>query len=199
MQPTEIASDRRLDADQLVRTETERLALTRLREVTSQTNGPMERHGLRVFLICERMAADRALAVDREVLLVAGLLHDIGLYEEASRGGVYVSDGREFTARLLSGRPGWEEGRTRLCLDAIERHHELRSQWSAGAEVELIRRADIVELTACQVRFGLDRGWLRRLIYAVPRKGIYREVGRMLAKAVRERPASLPRIFIRGR
>ena len=49
----------------------------------------------------------------------------------------YVKEGAEFTAEILRKR-GWDEDRIRLCFDAIERHHELRSQWERGPEVELI-------------------------------------------------------------
>jgi hypothetical protein len=185
-------------AEDLVRSEAEVAALTALREVTGEAGGPMERHGMRCFLISERQAADRDLMVDHEILLVAGLLHDIGLYDGASEGGVYVTDGRNFAERLLAGRPGWDERRTLLCLEAIERHHEVRPQWDAGAEVELIRRADMVELSSGLINFGVSRGWIRGLWRAVPRDGLYGEVGKMVAKAARERPASLPKILIRG-
>jgi HD superfamily phosphodiesterase len=42
----------------------------------------------------------------RCLLLIAGLLHDIGLYDEASHGGVYVLEGAEFTAELLRRQAG---------------------------------------------------------------------------------------------
>ena len=185
--------------DELATTEDEREALARLRELTGEVNGPMERHGLRCFLIAERLASDRGASVDREVLLIAALLHDIGLYDGAAEGGAYVTDGRHYAERMLSGRAGWEGERLRLCLDAIERHHELRSQWEAGNEVELLRRADRVELAAGAVTFGIPRSWLRELAREVPREGLYREINRMLLKAARERPLSIPKIFIRGR
>ncbi len=185
-------------AEDLVRSEAEVAALTALREVTGEAGGPMERHGMRCFLISERQAADRDLMVDHEILLVAGLLHDIGLYDGASEGGVYVTDGRNFAERLLAGRPGWDARRTLLCLEAIERHHEARPQWHAGSEVELMRRADMVELSGGLVNFGVSRGWIRGLWRAVPRDGLYGEVGKMVAKAARERPTSLPKILIRG-
>lgn len=185
-------------AEDLVRSEAEVAALTALREVTGEAGGPMERHGMRCFLISERQAADRDLMVDHEILLVAGLLHDIGLYDGASEGGVYVTDGRNFAERLLAGRPGWDARRTLLCLEAIERHHEVRPQWHAGPEVELMRRADMVELSSGLINFGVSRGWIRGLWRAVPRDGLYGEVGKMVAKAARERPTSLPKILIRG-
>lgn len=188
---------RRLTADDLVSTAIEREALRRIRALTGDRDGPMERHGVRCFLICERLAAEAGLDVDREVLLVAGLLHDIGLYDRASRNGVYVRDGREYTEELLGGREGWSAERIRLCGDAIERHHELRSQWGAGSEVELMRRADMVEVSSGLVDYGAGRGWIRCLWRAVPRDGIYAEIGRMVGKALRERPATIPQILIR--
>lgn len=188
----------KVTGEDLVRSEAELAALTAIREVTGEADGPMERHGMRCFLVSERIAADRGLVVDHEVLLVAGLLHDIGLYDGASEGGVYVTDGRNFAERLLEGRKGWDERRMRLCLEAIERHHEVRSQWDAGAEVEVMRRADMVEVTGGLVNYGVSRGWLRGLWRAVPRDGLYGELAKIVAKAGRERPTTIPRILIRG-
>jgi hypothetical protein len=183
-------------AEDLVRTDAERAALARLREITGQAGGPMERHGLRVFLTADRLATAREAEVDREVLLVAGLLHDIGLYDAASHGGVYVTEGAELTADLL-GQQGWDDDRIRLCFDAIERHHETRSQWKRGTEVELIRRADLVDLTSALVTFGLPRGWLRDLYESVPRDGTYATIGDLVAKQLIHRPLRFARIFRR--
>lgn len=186
-------------ADELARTGTEREALARVRDLSGSERGPMELHGVRCFLIGERLASAGGHEVDREVLLVAALLHDIGLYDGAAAGGAYVSDGRDYAERLLAGRDGWPRPRQLVCLRAIERHHELRSQWAAGPEVELLRRADLLEVSAGAIRFGIERSWIRELFDAIPRMGFYGEVARLLAKAARERPATLPLIFIRGR
>jgi hypothetical protein len=178
-----------------VSTSAERASLDALREATGERGGPMERHGIRVFLIVERLASKEGATVDREVLLCASLLHDVGLYPRASEGGAYVTDGRHYAAGVLvSGR--WSGDRLERCLDAIELHHELRPQWERGAEVELLRRADLVEVSAGLVRFGLRGGWLRGLFRAVPRAGFYPEIARLLGRALRERPATLPRIFV---
>jgi len=183
-------------AEELAHTDSETAALTALREATGESGGPMERHGLRVFLIADRMATAREQNVDREVLLIAGLLHDVGLYDAASHGGVYVKEGAEFTAAILRDH-GWDEQRIRLCFDAIERHHELRSQWDRGAEVELIRRADLVDLSDGLVRFGLSREWIRDLFRSVSRDGTYRTIGFEVARVIRHRPLTLPQIFRR--
>jgi HD superfamily phosphodiesterase len=183
-------------AEDLAHTASEVAALQKLREITGESGGPMERHGLRVFLIADRLATAREATVDREVLLIAGLLHDIGLYDEASHGGAYVRDGAEFTAELLR-KQGWDEERIRLCFDAIERHHELRSQWERGAEVELIRRADLVDLTSALVRFDLSREWLQDLSRSVPRNGTYGTISREVAKQLLHRPLKFAQIFRR--
>jgi hypothetical protein len=183
-------------AEDLAHTESETAALATLREVTGESGGPMERHGLRVFLVADRFATARETKVDREVLLIAGLLHDVGLYDAASHGGVYVREGAEFTAELLRTR-GWDEERIRLCFDAIERHHELRTQWDRGAEVELIRRADLTDISAGIVRFGLSREWIKDLFKSVPRDGTYRTIGYEVAKVLRHRPLTFPQIFRR--
>jgi HD superfamily phosphodiesterase len=181
-------------AEDLAHTDSEVVALERLREIIGETGGPMERHGLRVFLIADRLAIARGVEVDREVLLVAGLLHDVGLYDQASHGGVYVREGAEFTAELLRGQ-GWDEKRIRLCFDAIERHHEIRSQWDRGPEVELVRRADLVDLTSGVVRFDLSREWLRDLFRSVSRDGTYPTIGREVAKQLLHRPLQFAQIF----
>jgi hypothetical protein len=183
-------------AEDLVRTDSETAAVAALRDAAGETGGPMERHGLRVFLIADRLATARELTVDREVLLIAGLLHDVGLYDAASHGGVYVKEGAEFTAELLS-RQGWDEERIRLCFDAIERHHELRTQWDRGAEVELIRRADLVDISDGLVRFGLSREWIRDLFKSVSREGTYRTIAYEVARVLRHRPLTFPQIFRR--
>ena len=174
-------------AEDLVRTDSEVAALQKLRDITGESGGPMERHSLRVFLIADRLATVRDATIDREVLLIAGLLHDIGLYDEASHGGAYVRDGAEFTAGLLR-EQGWDQERIRLCFDAIERHHELRSQWDRGAEVELIRRADLVDLTYGLVRFDASREWLRDLFRSVSRDGTYPTIGGRVARQLIHRP-----------
>ncbi len=68
----------------------------------------------------------------------------------------------------------------------------------AGAEVELLRRADLVEVSQWTIRFGLERSWLRSLEPRLPRKGFVREVLRQLGVAARKRPATLWRIVYPG-
>jgi hypothetical protein len=184
-------------ADELAASDAERACLERLRSLVGAPNGPIERHSIRVFLIAQELAARAGLDADRELLLCAAILHDAGLYPGAATRAAYVTDGRHLAERLLADA-GWPAERVRRCADAVERHHELRSQWSRGAEVELIRRADLIEVSHGLVRYGLPRSWLRALRPRVPRAGFVREVLRQLAIAGRRRPATLWRIVWPG-
>ena len=55
-------------ADDLATTDAELACLNALREATGTTDDPMERHCERQFLTAERMATDRGLETDRELL-----------------------------------------------------------------------------------------------------------------------------------
>ncbi len=154
----------------------------------------MEYHCARTFLIAEELAQRGGQDVDREVMLCAAWLHDAGLYPGAATKDTYVKDGRRLAERTLAGR-GWPPARLTRLGDAIEYHHELRSQWARGNEVELMRRADLVEVSQTLVRFGLPGDWLRDLRQRISPTGMVAEIGRLLARAARDRPGTLPRIF----
>jgi hypothetical protein len=181
-------------APDLVRTPLEQRFLDLVRDVTGDLDGPMERHGVRCFLLVELLGARRRVEIDREVALCAALAHDLGIYPSASHGGVYTDEGGELAAGLFR-EAGAGEDRARLVADACAYHHALRPQWSRGAEVELLRRADQIEVAAGLVRHGLDRGQVQAVFAAAPRDRFYAEIGKLLGGALRERPLTVPRIF----
>ncbi len=156
----------------------------------------MERHGLRVYEIALELARGRGIDVDRELLLCVAWLHDAGLYPGAASSDTYVVDGRRLLERVVAPF-GWPAERVTLAGDAVERHHDLRPQWSRGNEVELTRRADLVDVSGGIVRFGLDRVWLRELATRVPRTGLAREIARLVGGALRKRPLTMLQIFLR--
>lgn len=184
------------DFDALAQTEVSREALARLREATAETNGPMERHCLRCRHIAAQIAADRGWSIDQELLTVASILHDIGLYPKASRGGVYTADGAALAREMLAAH-GWDEPRIERCAQAIDRHHDVRSQLESGPEAEALRLADRVELAGGLLTAGVDRRWLRSLRREIPPRGLAGELAREIGRALRERPLTMTRIFLR--
>lgn len=183
--------------DELAVTPAERDTLGRLRDATGGRDGPMERHCLRVRQIAAQLGTRRGWSIDGEVLTVAAILHDIGLYPAVSRGGVYTADGAALAREVLSAY-GWTPERIELCAVAIDNHHELRNQLVRGPEVEALRLADLVELSGGLLTFGLDRHWLYELGRAVPRRGLVGELFREVGRAIRERPLTMPQIFWRS-
>jgi hypothetical protein len=157
----------------------------------------MERHCLRVYEIAGELGRRRGDDVDRELLLCAAWLHDAGLYQgDGASEGSYVLEGRHLVERVLAPFE-WPADRLQRVGDAVERHHELRPQWARGTEVELMRRADLIDVSGGLVRFGLDRGWLHDLSARVPRRGMYGGIGKLVAHELRTRPQTLPTIFLR--
>jgi hypothetical protein len=132
----DVRGDTRRRADELVCTAPEAVALEALRTATGETDGDMERHTVRQYLIAERLADTRGIAYDREVLLCASFLHDSGLYGPARSGDVYIKDSARYARRTLEPL-GWPEERLRVCTDACEQHHALTSRWWMPTEVEL--------------------------------------------------------------
>jgi hypothetical protein len=177
-------------ADALVSTDAERASLDALRAAAGEEDGQLERHGVRLF----RLASALAPSGDREVLLVAALLHDAGVLDAVRGPGPYVTDGRVWAEGIL--QPfGWEPERLRLCLDAIEFHHEMRRQDARGAEVEAIRKGDLVDVSAGLVRFGLPREVVRSAADGAPRRGFARALAGIVGGLVVHQPGTLLRIF----
>ena len=178
-----------MNADALSATPAARAALEELRAAAG-SDSPMERHSLRQFAIAERLAGDRAF--DRELLLCACWLHDLGLFTHSRD--AYVTEGARQAARTLKAF-GWPPERLQRCMDAWEQHHAPQSRMAMGLEVELVRRSDLVDVSAGLVNFGLDRGWLRDLFREVPQDGLWRLIGTAVLSELRRRPASLARVF----
>ncbi len=181
-------------ADNLVATDTERRTLTALREASGETDGVMERHCVRCFLLCERLATLHNADLDREVALCAAFLHDIGLYDSVTEGGVYTDEGAAL-AREIALEAGWDERRAQLCADACAYHHSVRSKWELGAEVETLRLADRIEVSGGLIRSGLSRAQLREVNAEAPRDGFYGGLLHVVWPVLRKRPLTLPRVF----
>jgi HD domain len=182
-----------VNADALSASAAARSALEALRAAAG-TDSPLERHCLRQFAIAERLAGDRVF--DREVLLCACWLHDLGLSTLSHD--PYVTEGARLAARVLEPF-GWPPERLQRCMDACEQHHAPRSRIALGLEVELVRQSDLVDVTAGLVNFGLDRRWLRELFREVPRDGLWRLIGSAVLNELRHRPASLVGVFLSPR
>jgi HD domain len=185
-----------LQSETLVDTPAEIASLAALRDATGEVDGVMERHTLRCFLLCELLAEKHNADLDREVMLCAAILHDIGLYDTVSEGGVYTDEGGEF-ARNLGLVHGWDRRRADLCAAACAQHHAVRSQWEQGAEVECLRLADRIEVSGGLSRGGLSQVQIKRVFNDVSRDGFYGGLVHVVWPSLRTRPLKTLKIFNR--
>jgi hypothetical protein len=181
-------------ADALVETELERRFLGELRDASGENDGAMERHCVRCFLFMEMLAAERGLQIDREVALCAAFMHDAGLYDSISKGGVYTDEGGGLAERIFI-EAGASVVRAALIRDTCAQHHALRDQSDKGSEVELLRLADRIELSSGFLRAGLSRAQIRNVFGRVSRKGTYGVIAGLVGHALIKRPTTVPRIF----
>lgn len=98
-------------------------------------------HCRRVFALAEKLAEEERLDYDEEILCLAALLHDIGLYKPYTlrEGADHVRRSVVVAARLL--RDGdFPPEATRVVLDAIE-HHPPGASSGRSAEAVLLKDA----------------------------------------------------------
>lgn len=181
-------------ADDLAQTPAEKASLAALRDAAEETDGVMEGHTVRCFLLCNLLAEKHNADLDREVILCASFLYDVGLYPKVSEGGVYTDEGGKF-ARKLGLEHGWDERRADLCATACANHHGVRSQWEQGAEVETLRLADRVEVSGGVSKAGLSRDQIKGVFEEVPRDGFYGGLLHVVWPNLRGRPLKTLRIF----
>jgi hypothetical protein len=142
----------------------------------------------------ELLAEKRTVTIDRELALCAALVHDIGLYDSVSTGGVYTDEGGVCAEQLFT-EAGASPARAELIRNVCAQHHALRDQSAKGTEVELMRLADRIELSHGLLSAGLSRSQVRDTFNRVSRKGTYRVIGGLVGHALIKRPTTVPRIF----
>lgn len=128
--------------------------------------------------------------------LRAAFLHDIGIYPSRTHGGVYTDESGEIAERLFT-EAGANSERARLRVNACAYHHARSSQIERGAEVELLRLADQIEVSGGMRRHGLRRDEIQDTFDAAPRDGLYGHIAKLTVRALRDRPRTLPKIFKR--
>ena len=181
-------------------TELERRFLDRAsRAATGEVDGPMERHCVRCFLFVRAAAAERrGVEIDREVVLCAAFLHDAGLYDSISHGGVYTDECGARASALFAeaGEPG-PSGRG-SCADACAQHHALRRAVGARGRgrAAAARRPDRGQRRALTARASAAARCASRSSTRSRATGFYTgRRRRCSATRFATRPLTLPRIF----
>ncbi len=130
--------------------------------------------------------------VDEEVLLVASLMHDLGI---ADRAGAQASGCACFTghsavaAMRLTRQQGWAEGRTQAVGEAITLHMNGHVDLAQGVEAHLLQQATACDVIGARLA-QLPLRYRRQVLSAHPRGDFDAQFAGFMARQVREQPGS---------
>ena len=134
---------------------------------------PLLEHSRRTYLLASLLAQDESLAVDAELLLVASLLHDIGLspqYLPQARDGDFTCIGGREAERFLTS-VGWEPGRAAAVFDAVALHlNPFVDARTHGPEGHVLAAATALETVGSHHR-RIPEATLREVLARHPRTG----------------------------
>jgi hypothetical protein len=130
--------------------------------------------------------------VDEEVLLVASLMHDLGL---ADRAGAQASGCACFTghsvdmAMRLTRQHGWTEARTQAVGEAITLHMNGHVDLAQGVEAHLLQQATACDVIGARLA-QLPPRYRQQVLSAHPRGDFDAQFAAFMAGQVREQPGS---------
>ncbi len=149
-------------------------------------------HGFRCHWWGMALAADRQGQVDEELLLVASLMHDLGLADQA---GAQASGCACFTghsadmAMQLARRHGWVEARTQALGDAITLHMNGHVDVAEGLEAHLLQQATACDVIGARLA-QLPARYRQQVLQAHPRGEFDAEFSRFMAGQAKQQPGS---------
>jgi len=150
------------------------------------------RHGWRCHCWGMAFAANRRAEVDEELLLVASLMHDLGIADQA---GAQASGCACFTghsadrAMQLARQHGWLEGRTQALGDAITLHMNGQVDEAQGLEAHLLQQATACDVIGARLA-QLPARYRQQVLQAHPRGDFDAEFSRFMAGQSKQQPGS---------
>lgn len=145
-------------------------------------------HVLRVLTLCDWLApAGEPAPSTREEFLTAVAFHDLGVWSHGTAD--YLAPSIELASAWLDGI-----GRTDLTPSVsrmIDLHHKIRPAGAPDDPVEILRRADAIDVEVGLLgRFGVPRARYRELAQQYPNAGFHRRLLRLGAQRLRTNPTS---------
>lgn len=122
---------------------------------------------------------------ERRKLEIAAAFHDLGIW--SARTFDYLPPSVQAASEYLAanGLAGWQEEVALM----IDEHHKLRAfKDERYPLVELLRRADLIDVSLGVRLFGLPREHVREVRRAFPNAGFHRRLVRLVFEGVRKRP-----------
>ncbi|MFI1912032.1 hypothetical protein [Nocardia sp. NPDC020380] len=145
-------------------------------------------HVLRVLSFCDALAGrtsgNTTAPSTREEFLTAAVFHDLGAWTANTFD--YLAPSIDLAREWLTANS--REDLIPLVVTMIDDHHKIRR--AHGAEVELFRRADTIDVTAGLRRFGMARNDYRAVLDRYPATGFRPRLARFAAERTRAHPLS---------
>ncbi|MBB3036962.1 hypothetical protein [Hoyosella altamirensis] len=147
-------------------------------------------HVLRVLGLCdllwERSPDSEIPPSGREEYLTALAFHDLGIWSAGTMD--YLGPSVALAHQWLDEHG---QGHHRAAVaQMIEHHHKLRPAGRAISPVEIVRRADLIDVTLGLIAFGIPRRKYRDLLHAFPDAGFHPKLVKMIGGRFLAHPLS---------
>ncbi|MDJ0356660.1 HD domain-containing protein [Paenarthrobacter sp. PH39-S1] len=156
-------------------------------------------HSMRTWKFALALAkADGMSAIDRELLQVAALLHDVGLVPEFDAARVPFETTGGHLAWVLTAGAGWKTYRRDRVIEVIERHMLPSVDRADDPEGHLLEMATSLDISGARLDV-LPSHLITEVVSAHPRLDFASEFGKCLAdQAVRKPASQAARLISRG-
>ena len=167
-------------------------AISEAREVES---AEVFRHSLRSFLFAELIAQKAGVDHDSELVLVAAILHDIGLYPKYEVAHHRFEVDGANRARAILTQYGKSERQTQLAWDAITLHSVYSIARFKEPEVQLVSAGVITDVGAVFAS-SLERAKINQIFEAAPRTKFNEAFLDVLTQYAHQKPDTVSGTFV---
>ena len=155
-------------------------------------------HALRSWLWAEAFAVvDGIRNLDRELLYVAAVLHDIGTVGEFDNHRLSYEHAGGHVGVALTAGAGWEQSRRERVLEVIVRHNWPSVDPTMDAEGYLLEIATGLDISGARPD-ALPEGFRREVLAAHPRGALAAEFGACVVDQAARKPDTAARRLVEG-
>lgn len=155
-------------------------------------------HALRSWLWAEAFArVDGIAGIDRELLYVAAVLHDIGTVTEFDNHTLSYEHAGGHVGIALTTGAGWEPARRERVLEVIVRHNWPRVDPALDPEGYLLETATALDISGARPD-ALPSEFVREVLEVYPRGALAAEFGACVADQAARKPDTAARRLVDG-
>lgn len=155
-------------------------------------------HAVRSWLWAEAFArVDGITGIDRELLYVAAVLHDIGTVTEFDNHTLSYEHAGGHVGVALTAGAGWDPARRQRVLEVVVRHNWPSVDPAADAEGHLLETATALDISGARPD-ALPAVFVREVLAAHPRGTLAAEFGACVLDQAARKPDTAARRLVDG-